>query len=218
MNPHRFAGIMFMILMVCAFLFLGKVSETQMMEARTLRQDQKIMMLEARIHELEQALAELEAEKQALDAENASLKEYIRALQPIAHQILQHNPYLGDEAMKVAAQVHASSERWGVDPYLIVALGSAESDWRLNARGRSGEYGPLQVLPATFRLLGGQNPNDWRETIDIGVRYFAMCLEKAGGNERLALAYYNSGPNRSAKQATAISGKYANRVLSRRRT
>lgn len=165
-----------------------------------------IRTLMAETQVLSERIAALEAEFQALGSR-------LDTLLPVAQRISRWNPGLGPEALGVAAVVVDAAATYGVPVDLVIALGAAESDWRLNARGRAGERGPLQVLPDTFRLLGGTDLSDWRQTLRAGVRYLSMTLERARGDVELAVALYNSGINRQPAVALRVSARHVRRVL-----
>lgn len=121
-------------------------------------------------------------------------------------------------AYKVSPVVHfirKTARAEGVNPDFILAVGEVESDLRVNAVGGYGERGPLQVLPRTFRALGGRDIYDWQETTKVGVSYFARCLRKAKGNYALATIYYNAGEGRLNARAVAYAHKVS-RHYSRR--
>jgi soluble lytic murein transglycosylase-like protein len=103
-----------------------------------------------------------------------------------------------------------------IDPEYLLAVGEVESRLNPYAVGRAGERGPLQVLPSTFRALGGRRLGDWRETTAVATRYFARCLRLAGGNYELATTYYNAGEgnvhHRSIRYAVKVSRHYTRRL------
>jgi soluble lytic murein transglycosylase-like protein len=106
-----------------------------------------------------------------------------------------------------------------IDPEYLLAVGEVESRLNPYAVGRAGERGPLQILPSTFKALGGRRLNDWRETTLAGVKYFARCLRLAGGDYTLATTYYNAGEgnvrHRSIRYAVKVSRHYARRLNAR---
>jgi len=123
-------------------------------------------------------------------------------------------------ATELAAEVFALARQWGAsDPYAlcldIIALGGVESEWRTDQVGKLGERGPLQVKPATARDMGLTTLefSDWRRTLAAGVRYFArVCLPRAQGNRKLAIAYYNAGPYRDSDTALRLANRYVSNV------
>ena len=173
-------------------------------------------LLEAQQAELNAQQAELAARQQlraTLGATEQRLREYeayYERIRPIAAALRSAR---GADPWAIAAQIERSSRRWGVDPWLVVAVGFAESSWNVHARGRAGEVGPMQVMPATYRAMGGKHLGDWRENIDVGTRYLALMLDHAQGDVRLAVAYYNAGPSRPAAVVRQISARHVERVM-----
>ena len=88
-----------------------------------------------------------------------------------------------------------ASERHKIDPRLITSLIAAESGFRKTAVSRKGARGLTQVMPDKI------NGFDWREArpnIDCGTAYLRKMLDRFN-SVPLALAAYNAGPTRIAK-------------------
>lgn len=81
----------------------------------------------------------------------------------------------------------------GLEPALVAAIISVESDFNARAVSRRGARGMMQLMPATARELGVGNIDDPWENIEGGARYFREKLARFGGDLRLALAAYNAG-------------------------
>lgn len=92
-----------------------------------------------------------------------------------------------------ASEVAAAAARYGVEEALIRAVMHAESNFRVGARSHKGAQGLMQLMPATARELGVQDPFDPRQNIEGGTAYLARMLARFG-DERLAIAAYNAGP------------------------
>lgn len=90
--------------------------------------------------------------------------------------------------------VQRSAEKNDVDPALVRAVISAESDWDVSAVSSKGALGLMQLVPGTAKLLGVGNAFDPVQNVDAGTRYLHMLLERYNGNLMKALAAYNAGP------------------------
>ena len=110
-----------------------------------------------------------------------------------AYVVTWYNPALS--AAQVDAVVRSVlyfSDRYGVDPRLVMSLVAVESGFHPTAQSSAGAYGLGQLMPATARSLG-VNPADPVANIYGTVRYLRAQLDRYGGNEALALAAYNAG-------------------------
>jgi soluble lytic murein transglycosylase-like protein len=87
----------------------------------------------------------------------------------------------------------------GVDEDLVRAVIQTESGFDPKAESRVGAKGLMQMMPATAKRMGVDDPFDPRENIMGGVKYLRLLLDKFKGNVPLALAGYNAGPRKVAK-------------------
>jgi len=97
---------------------------------------------------------------------------------------------------------------YGLPESLLLAVARGESDFEATARSRANAHGVMQILwPNTARHLGINRLSDLYEpctNIDAGARYLKELLARYDGNVHLALAAYNYGPGRIAKNGNDI--------------
>lgn len=99
-------------------------------------------------------------------------------------------PYL--DAVALAADRH------GLDPKLLHALVVVESAYRPEICSGAGACGLTQLMSGTAGDLGVRDRLDVAENLRGGADYLARQLIRFG-DVRLALAAYNSGPDRVAR-------------------
>ena len=104
---------------------------------------------------------------------------------------------------------------------LLLGLARQESEMDPQAVSRSGAMGLMQLMPATARQVSrelglaysrSRLRSDRRYNIALGSAYLAELLETFGGNEALALAAYNAGPNRVRKWLRTYGDPRSGRV------
>lgn len=81
----------------------------------------------------------------------------------------------------------------GVDPRLIHAVIWQESKYLTQARSHAGAQGLMQLMPATAKRFGCDDPDDPVENITAGTKYLSWLMKRFAGNVELALAGYNAG-------------------------
>jgi hypothetical protein len=87
-----------------------------------------------------------------------------------------------------------AAEAYDVSPQLVLAVIETESNFRPEAVSHVGALGPMQLMPATAKSLGIEDPEDARQNIFGGTKYLSKLLDRFNGNVALALASYNAGP------------------------
>ncbi len=99
--------------------------------------------------------------------------------------------------------IETNATRYGIDPSWVYGVVRQESAFVVDARSQAGALGLMQLMPSTARRAGRKlNIRTNRALLDIennlrlGVSYLKDVLGRNDGNEVLATASYNAGPNR----------------------
>lgn len=89
--------------------------------------------------------------------------------------------------------IFETAEREGLDPRFVHAVIWQESKYRQSAVSHAGAQGLMQLMPATAKRFGCEDPNDPQKNIEAGTKYLHWLLKRFSGNVELALAGYNAG-------------------------
>lgn len=141
------------------------------------------------IEELQNSIIEMEDSLFAVEEvfqHARSLQGYIALFQP------RLNPGKRAEisyALLYYARVH------DLDPRLVAAVVETESSFSPRAVSPRGAMGLMQLMPATARMLGVDDPFDIRQNIAGGTQYLATLYDLFNDWD-LALAAYHAGPGR----------------------
>jgi soluble lytic murein transglycosylase-like protein len=100
----------------------------------------------------------------------------------------------------------AASIDLALDPALVFAVISNESDWQARIQSPKGALGLMQLMPETARNWGVRDPLNPKENIYAGAKYLKHLLALFDRNIPLAVAAYHAGEARiiSARQIPDI--------------
>lgn len=98
----------------------------------------------------------------------------------------------------VTAAIDAWAAHYGVDARLARAVAWQESGFHIDILSPAGAWGPMQVLPGTWRyvedvLIGHPVARTGDGDVRVGVALLHHLVGAFGGNERLAVASYYQG-------------------------
>jgi hypothetical protein len=96
-------------------------------------------------------------------------------------------------------EISAAARDYGVDQSLLRAVIHAESAFKRYAVSDKGAQGLMQLMPGTAADLGVGDPFDAAQNIRGGADYLAQLLRQFNGDEKLATAAYNAGPQNVQK-------------------
>jgi soluble lytic murein transglycosylase-like protein len=106
------------------------------------------------------------------------------------------------------------AQKLGLPPAMADAVMRVESNYNPAARGKDGEYGIMQVMPPTARLLGHRGPVEQlaepEVNIPLGVKYLADAWRLAKGDICTAVMKYRAGHGET--RFSVLSVRYCERV------
>ena len=102
----------------------------------------------------------------------------------------------GDMRKDFGSLIETKSYKYGLDPALVRAVISVESDFYPRAISEKGARGLMQLMPMTADELGVANSFDPETNVDGGVRYLKYLLDYFSWDIDKALAAYHAGISR----------------------
>ncbi len=129
----------------------------------------------------------------------------------------RNNTLSGVNAPEYHDIIHEKASIYELDPSLIKAVITTESNWNRTAVSKKGAMGLMQLMPATAADMNVRNPYDPEENIEGGTKYLRYLLDRFDGDLTLALAAYNAGPKTVEKfgyvPPITETKQYVNKVL-----
>lgn len=113
------------------------------------------------------------------------------ALQPRSAQ--QYANALAPDKRKLVKLVERIAARHGVDPRLVLAVISTESNFDGNAASPKNAIGLMQLIPETAERFNVADPLHHEQNLRGGIAYLRWLLAYFRGDVQLALAGYNAG-------------------------
>jgi hypothetical protein len=89
--------------------------------------------------------------------------------------------------------IDEAAKKYQVDPLLVAAMASVESEGNQNTVSPVGAVGVMQLMTDTAASLG-VDPLDKKQNVEGGAKYLKQMLDMFGGDVDLAIAAYNAGP------------------------
>jgi hypothetical protein len=89
--------------------------------------------------------------------------------------------------------VRLLAPEYQLDPELVLAVISAESNFNPRARSPKGALGLMQLIPETAKRFGVEDPLDPMQNLHGGMAYLRWLLDYFDGDIPLVLAGYNAG-------------------------
>ncbi|MBR5227306.1 MAG: lytic transglycosylase domain-containing protein [Clostridia bacterium] len=109
------------------------------------------------------------------------------------------------------------TKQYNVDPNLVYAIIKQESDFKEDAKSRSGAIGLMQIMTTTadevVQTISSIDKNyynlyDPETNISVGVKYISELIRKFEGNIYLTIAAYNGGMGNVQKWFEKDYSKY----------
>lgn len=129
------------------------------------------------------------------------------------------------EVEEVSQAIVLDAVAAGVDPYLLLSMAIIESHCRPLARGGSGEFGMLQVMPATGSWIAGKmGYSEWeleelfdiQRNVQFATYYLRISILEFGGDIQKGVLAYNKGGKGARgwlKENSPLEHTYVRKVM-----
>lgn len=218
--------ITFVIVMVLALALLGLIATEREVEALTARVED----MEREINAKDELIQAFRAQNAAVSAvlgqaaetlEGISVDDRVLRVAEIIHEV---NQLLSPNEVEEISMAIVNNSA-GIDPLLLTAMAITESGCRPSARGGSGEYGLLQIMPETGRWIASElGYTDWQPSdmldvqmnVEFAAYYLWAVTKDMGGDTWTGVLAYNAGPTGARqwmKKHSPSEHRYAARVM-----
>jgi len=153
-------------------------------------------------------------------------KDYkIKNMLTVLNDIYRYKNLSQDDLKQLADLINNNSNKYNIEPELILAIITVESSFNKNAVSKVGAKGLMQIMPATFieaaNELGLNYKSveciyDIENNINIGTYYLSKMLNKYNNDIKLAVLAYNWGPyniDKFIRNKQSVPSFYYNKVM-----
>lgn len=105
----------------------------------------------------------------------------------------------GERYHRYDSYIRGAARRYQLPEALIRAVVHTESNYYPHAVSHAGAMGLMQLMPATAKFLGVDDPFDPRQNIYGGSKFLRLLANRFNGDMVLVLAGYHAGPRNVQK-------------------
>ncbi len=133
-----------------------------------------------------------------IECDNSNVSKTFRMPSPLARfkiieRQIKDKIKLKKFRAKYEEEILKACQKYRVDPYLVKAVIKVESNFNPEAVSPKKAMGIMQLIPATAKDYGVNDPFDPKDILVAGVRLIRDLLDYFKGNLELALSAYNAG-------------------------
>lgn len=133
--------------------------------------------------------------KRAADRGDPHAQKMVEILSATQSRVDQSCTLTNPNRDQIEKWVHLWAPEYSLEPGLVLAVISAESNFNPNAESHKGALGLMQLIPTTAKRFGVNNAFDPADNMHGGMAYLQWLLQHFDGDVELALAGYNAGEN-----------------------
>lgn len=161
-------------------------------------------MIEIRVNDLASSAARLTAMQLAAEqiAAEKPASGQLAAERPASVPVNRFAAILSAAAppeQDIAAYFREAAQRYQVPEELLRAIGFHESRYQPEVVSSAGAMGIMQLMPATAKTMGVEDPFDPRQNILGGAKLLSQLFSQYDGDLKLTLAAYGAGSGSVAK-------------------